>query len=138
MTDVQVAADVEQLLIAWALDTEAITAIFGTRIYTEIPGRDPEWPLLRFQRLGGAPVDARGFHDNPLVQVDVWGGPKATARLGMATVLAHIGQDIVGAHDLATVTASAVGSMTWLPDESFEPPRPRYTADVRLWLHQPT
>jgi hypothetical protein len=133
---VRIPADVERLLVTWALEVDDITDIFGDRIYTEVPGRDPEWPLLRFQRITGGPVDARGFLDSPLVQIDVWGGPKATARLGIETVRAHIGQSLPGyTDDDATVTATSLGSLGWLPDDDFEPPRPRYSADVRIWLH---
>ena len=134
MPDVPIPADAEQLMVAWALACDPITAIFGDRIYTEVPGRDPEWPLLRFQRVGGAPVDPRGLLTNPRIQIDVWGGPKATAYAGIATVLGHAGFNLVGAHDLGFVSAVAVGGPSWLPDEAFEPPRPRYSADVQLWL----
>lgn len=133
-----IAADVERLLVEWALAHDEIAAIFDDRIYTEIPGRDPGWPLLRFQRFGGGPTDRVAWLDAPRIQVDVWGGPKSTARLGMATVLGHLASDLPGAHDDAVVSAVEVGAMQWLPDPSFSTPRPRYSADVVVWLRPTT
>jgi hypothetical protein len=94
-----------------------------------------EFPLVRVQRIGGGPTTRLARLDNPLIQIDVWGGPKATARLGIATILAWSARALVGTHDLGVVNAVEAGSLRWLPDESFAPARPRYSADLQLWLH---
>lgn len=125
--------DVEKLLVDWALAHDEVAAIFEDRIYTAVP-KSPVFPLLQFQRIGGGPIDRVAWLDNPLVQVDVWGGAKVTARAGMATVLALVASDLPGSHDLGVVGATSVGAMSWLPDTSFNPPKPRYTADVSIWL----
>lgn len=131
----QVAVDAEKLVVDWLRTVDEVTDIFDARIYTEVPARDVEWPLLRVIRIGGAPTTRLARLDSPLMQLDVWGGPKATARLGLATALAHMATEMPGAHDLGVVTAVEVGGPQWLPDTEFTPARPRYSADVRLWTH---
>jgi hypothetical protein len=135
MSEPYLLPDVERLLVEWANEIDAIADIFDGRIFTEMPTEPGPNPLLRFQRVGGAPAERLHWLDVALVQVDVWGGPKATAREGMATVLAHAARDLPGTHDLGVVTACEVGSMRWLPDDGWAKPRPRYVADIQIWLH---
>jgi hypothetical protein len=135
--DVQIPVDAERLLVDWLRDIEAVAEIFDDRIYTEVP-RDPalqEFPLARVQRIGGAPTSRLARLDNPLMQIDVWGGPKATALLGIETIRAWATRTLVGTHEGGVVTGVQAGSLRWLPDESFAPARPRYSADLLLWLH---
>lgn len=132
---VQPAVDIERLLVWWCRSVDEIDDIYQGRIYTEIPNTPPSEPMLRIVRIGGAPTSRLARLDNPLVQLDSWGGPKATARLGIATVLAHMAASLVGSHDEGVVTAVETGTLTWLPDDFYSPPRPRYSADVSLWTH---
>ncbi|RTL08423.1 MAG: DUF3168 domain-containing protein [Acidimicrobiia bacterium] len=131
---VDLAPDAERLVATWLRDQDAVAAIFDDRVYTEIP-TSPVWPLARLVRIGGNPTDRLARLDSPLLQIDVWGGPKATAYAGIATILAHLASGLVGTHDLGTVTAVEVGGPSWLPDDTYQPARPRYSADVRLWVH---
>ena len=128
------AVDVERLVAAWLRDQDDIADIFDDRVYTEIPNA-PVWPLARVVRIGGNPTSRLARLDSPLLQIDVWGGPKATAYAGIATILAHMAAGLVGSHDLGTVSAVEVGGPSWLPDDTYQPARPRYSADVRLWVH---
>jgi hypothetical protein len=130
----QLAVDAERLAVNWCRNVPEITAYFGDRIYTELP-KSPVWPVLRIVRVAGAPTSRLARLDNPLLQIDVWGGPKVTARDGIATVLAHMAAELVGSHAEGAVTAVEVGSLSWRPDDFFTPARPRYQADVALWTH---
>lgn len=131
---VQPAVDIERLLVWWCRDIPEIAAIYGDRIYTEMPNT-PVFPLLRIVRVAGAPTSRLARLDNPLVQLDSWGGPKVTARDGIATVLAHMAAELVGTHPEGVVTAVEVGSLSYQPDTDLTPPHPRYSADVAIWTH---
>jgi hypothetical protein len=126
---------VEKLVVDWALTVDDLTDQFDGRIYTMLP-KDPVWPAARLNRIGGGPVGrAPHWLDQALIQVDVWGGPKSTTRLAAATFQAHLAQSLVGTHDLGTVTAVEVGGLTWLPDDTYAPAKPRYSFDVSVTLH---
>lgn len=130
----QILPDVERLTVTWLRDQVEAAAIFDDRIYTEIPN-SPTWPLARITRVGGGPTSRLARLDAAELQLDVWGGPKATAYDGFTTLLALMAGRMVGTHDLGVVSAVEVVSLRWLPDDSFTPARPRYSADVRVWLH---
>lgn len=130
----QILPDAERLTVTWLRDQPEAAAIFDDRIYTEIPN-SPVWPLARVTRVAGGPTSRLARLDSPLLQLDVWGGPKATAHDGIATLLALMAGRMVGTHDLGVVSAVEVGGPSWLPDDTYSPARPRYSADVRLWVH---
>lgn len=134
--DVHVLPDIEALVIAWALDTDEVNTV-GDRIYGALPN-DPIFPAIRVTRVGGAPPQRLHWLDEALLQVDVFGGPKATARLLAATFAAHISTNLAGVHDLGVVTAATAGGLQWAPDESYAPAKPRYTFDATVTYHPHT
>ena len=134
MTGLFLAPDIEQMVSSFLRDQPEATDILGDRIYTEIP-QSPTWPLARITLIDGAPTDRIGWLNSPLLQIEVWGGPKATAYTACATLTALM-RRMRGTHDLGVVTETeVVSSPTWRPDDTFKPAKPRYIAQVRLWVH---
>lgn len=83
----QVAVDVEELLIQGMLRPDFdIQDHFGTRVYVSVPA-DPVYPLLRIQRLGGTVLDSRMLWlDRARVQWDVWADTRKAAWRAADTV----------------------------------------------------
>lgn len=83
--------DMELILSGWLKDQTEVTAILGTRIVTEW-GKRQEWPALRITEIGGSVPDAFTYSAlTVLVQFDILGGAKKTARdaaLAVHSVLA--------------------------------------------------
>lgn len=133
MPDVHILPDVEQMVIQWALGTPAVNTV-SDRIYSAVPA-NPTFPLIRVTRIGGLPTSRLLWLDQASLQVDVWGGAKATARLVAETMRAHMSADLVGPHNPGSVTAVEVGGLTWLPDADYTPAKPRYTFDAAVYYH---
>lgn len=135
---VHVLPDVERLVIDWALSDAALTTaldpLVDGRIYGVVPAA-PVFPLVRVMRVGGSPSSRLLWLDEALLQVDVWGGPKATARLAAETLRAHMAASLPGGHALGIVSAVELGALSWLPDDSYVPSKPRYSFDVTVTYH---
>lgn len=128
---VTVLPDVERLVSVWL---RAHAEVSGS-VVTAIP-RDPSFPLVRLVRVGGAPVTQRPLHvDRATLQIDVWGGPKQTAQDLAQTVRGAIAQLEGTAQPEGVVSAVDFGPFQYLPDQDFEPARPRYQFDVDLTVH---
>ena len=121
--------DIEALVSQFLRDQDEIVALVDDRVYTAIPN-DPTWPLLRLQRVAGAPVLSRPLHvDAPVVQLDAYGGSKSQARTLIETARAVIAARLEGVHALGVVAGVTFGSMSWLPDTAYSPARSRFVAD---------
>ena len=132
---VAVLPDVEKLVIDWLLATPQVANLVGgDRIYSALP-KEPEWPAIRVVRFGGLRPQRLHWLDQASMQIDVWGGPKATARLVAATVDACLSTSLVGSHDLGVVTAVECSGPRWEPDASYAPARPRYVVEASIWFH---
>lgn len=112
-----------------------VQAIFGDEVYTELPVGHDTWPAARITRAGGAPAFAEPLVlDEPLIQVDVWGGPKVMAEQGAQTIRAALSTrlpfTVSGKGILGGVTA--FGGLRYIPDVTYDPARPRYVFDVSL------
>lgn len=125
--------DVERLLSEFLRDQPEVTDLLAARVYTVLP-RDKEFPLLRLVRLGGydEQICVPLVIDEAVVQMDVWGGPKALAYQAAATVRAVLSARLIGGHDEGVVQNIRHGALRYLPDEEFTPARPRYTFDVTV------
>lgn len=128
--------DVEALVSAYLRSRAEVTALVSTRVYTTIPGTDPQWPLVRVTRIGGAPVISRPLRlDAATIQVDCFGGPKATAWQIAETCRAVIAEADRYPHSAGYVTGVVFGSMNYLPDTAYSPAKPRYSFDVDVFVH---
>jgi len=129
--------DAEALLSAHLRADTDVQALVGQRVYTMLPSAK-EWPLVRLQRVGGpsdgTPTGYALLRDQALLQVECYGGPKAVAWQVANTVRASIAQTIAGPHTGGWCERATLGNTRYLPDESFDPARPRVLFDVTLFL----
>jgi len=127
--------DGEALVSGYLRARSEVTDLCGQRVYTELP-KDKTFPLVRLVRVGGSPpLDRPLRFDVARIQVDVWGGPKKTARDLAETIRQVLSElpdeDVVG----TVVSAVTYGPFAYLPDDDFAPAKPRYTFDVELSVH---
>lgn len=125
--------DAEALLSQFLRAQDEIVEQIADRVYTVMPER-PTWPLLRLFRVGGAPRLSRPLViDQPLLQLEAYGGTKKQAHDLIELVRSLIAARIEGVHDdVANVSGFGFGNLSWLPDNSYTPSRARYVADVEL------
>lgn len=131
--------DIESALVAWVRADTACSSLCSGRIYSALP-REPQFPAVRIWRVGGAaPWDRPLTHDGPLIQLDVWGGTKAQA----STLVEAVRSRIADAYSRDLGGGIVVGRVGWSnlsydPDSSYSPARPRFRADALLTHHRPT
>lgn len=129
--------DAEALTSYYLLNQSEVQTFAARRVYTEIP-KNPTWPLVRVTRIGGAPKISRPLYlDKAHLQLEVFGGPKATAFDLSCVCLDELSKLPVEAavQPLGIVTAVGFGPINaWMPDESVPTEkgkaRPRYISDV--------
>lgn len=126
--------DAELLVTAFLRQEESVTSQVGDNIFTELPGGFSAWPAVRVVRIGGSPAFQPLVLDQPLVQVDVWGGPKRTAVQVAEAIRSALAERLPFV--LPTVgTLGGVerfGSLRYSPDPTYDPARPRWTFEAVL------
>jgi hypothetical protein len=129
-----VTVDAERLTSAYLRAHPLMQAIVGDRIYTELPSR-AAFPLVKITLIGGEPVFSYPLYlDEAFLQFDCYGGPKVQARLLVDTVRELLAQaEFQSVHELGVVNSVRFGSLHYLPDDSFEPPKPRFIAEASLF-----
>jgi hypothetical protein len=132
-----VTVDVERLLSAWLRSRSEILTLIENRIYTEVPRQVPPDPFMRITQIGGAPVFSRPLYfDEAVIQFDFYGGPKATARLLMDTTRDLLAGPFYGVHvDVGTVTSVRFAETAYVPDDMYDPPRPRWASTASVFTH---
>lgn len=92
---------------------------------------------MRVSLIGGSPVYSRPlFLDEALIQIDAFGGPKVLARQLIDLTRAALAADFCGAHaGVGVVTSVSFGELAYIPDDTWEPPKPRYAATVSVYTH---
>lgn len=122
----------EVLTVAYLKASADVTALVGSRIGTELyAGSSPAVWLS----LVTGDERVRNHLVAPVLDVRSYGGNKADADELARTVHAVM-HAMPGTH--ATGIVTDVASLTlpfWIPDEGFEPPRPRYLGTYQLTLH---
>lgn len=133
MTDLLL-PDVERLVSGYLRAHVGVAGVVGDRVYTAMPAqRSPELALVLVQRIGGTPPLSHPLVvDEAQLQVDAYGGPKVVAWEAMAHVLAAFDELEGVVLPEGYVSAVRQGAVRWQPDETFDPWRPRYVADVTL------
>lgn len=140
MADVVLLPDAEQIISTYLRSRDEVTDLVEQRVWTELPGlreNQEEWrfPCVRLVRIGGRPMLDRPLHiDQPRLQLDAWGGPKATARKVLETCRAVLADAHAAHHDGAVIAGVGFGPFSYLPDQDFTPARPRYTTDATVTL----
>lgn len=128
--------DVERLLSGFLRGRTEVTDIVSDRVYTELPSR-ATFPLVRLTLIGGRPVmSVPLWLDEAYIQIDAYGGPKVQARLLVDTIRSLLATETFRRnHDLGVVTDCQFGELRYLPDDTFDPPKPRFVADVSIYAH---
>lgn len=126
--------DVEALVSQYLRSQSEVTAYTSQRVYTALP-ESKDYPLVRIVRIGGAPPMSRPMYvDAAHLQIDVWGGSKATALDTIDAIREELAKivDEAPVQPLGVVCGVRFGPLAYLPDEAFEPPKPRYALDVTV------
>lgn len=133
------APDVEAIVINYLLGRAEVTAIFGTRIGTELDLTGPApLPALRIGTVGGVVGTPRRL-DGTSIQLESWADDRITARDGLAATRAVLLEEgagsIVGTHaGLGVVTGTSDGQLPRpLPDP--ETDRPRWLCVLYVYAH---
>jgi hypothetical protein len=131
-----VTVDAERLLSAYLRAWPAVTAIVGDRVYTDLPSR-ATFPLIRLTQLGGRPLYSNPLYiDEAFIQIDAYGGPKVIARQIVDVVReALVTSQFITKHDTGTVSNVVFGELAYIPDDTYDPAKPRYTAEVSILTH---
>ena len=126
--------DVERLVSSYLRAHAGVANVVGDRVYTAMPAQgDPSSPLVLVQRIGGTPPLSHPLVvDEAQLQIDAYGGPKVVAWAALANVLAAFDELEGVVLPEGYVSAVRQGAIRWQPDETFDPWRPRYVADVTL------
>jgi hypothetical protein len=127
--------DAERLLSGWLRGRLDVTTLVQDRVYTAIPNR-AVFPFVRITQIAGSPVFSRPLYlDEAYIQIDAYGGPKALARQIIDTIRQALADEFVGHHPDGTVTCVNFGDLSYVPDDSYEPPQPRYLAMASIYTH---
>lgn len=128
--------DTERLVSAWLRARTDITDIVEDRVYTEIPNR-AVFPFLRITQIGGTPVYSHPLYlDESYLQFDAYGGPKVQARLLIDTVRQALADEFTGTHPgVGVVTSVRFGDLSYIPDDGYAPPKPRFLAMASIYTH---
>ncbi len=134
------AVDTERLLSAWLRAQPEIQAIVADRVYTELPTHVVT-PALRLTLIGGAPVYSWPLWlDESYVQFDAYGGPKVLARQLIDTTRALLSSPAFQTVHTGAGVVTCVEwlELTYLPDDGYEPAKPRYVASASVYTHPET
>ena len=126
--------DVEALVSQYLRSQSEVTAYVGQRVYTALP-ETKAYPLVRLTRIGGVPPMSRPLHmDAARLQIDVFGGSKATAFDTVDAIRQELAKlvDEDPVQPLGVVCGVRFGPLAYLPDESYVPAKPRYAQDVTV------
>lgn len=136
--------DVGRLVIAYLLTITEVTAIVSNRIGNVLYAGSG--PAVQVNDITGDELVPRHL-DAAHLQVDAWGGNRAQsldlARTVRAALLEMPAATVTALHTVpvpswATGVATDVATLTrprWLPDDSVNPPRPRFSGDYQVIAH---
>jgi len=118
--------NMESLVSAFLRDQAELVDLVDDRVYTAIP-KGAVYPLVRVTQILDTPAGAPLWSVAYSVQVEAFGGTKATAWLIASTARAAIDLRIKGEHlGFGVVNGTTPGSLLDLPDEDHEPAKPRW------------
>jgi hypothetical protein len=131
-----VTVDAERLVAGWLRARPEITAIVDDRVVTVVPNR-AVFPFVKVSQIAGSPVFSRPLYlDESYLQIDAYGGPKALARQLIDLTRVAMTDELVGHHPgVGTVTCVTWGDLSYLPDDSYLPPQPRWLAMASVYTH---
>lgn len=131
-----IVVDAERLLSGWLRARPEIAAIVEDRVVTTVPNR-AVFPFLKITQLAGTPVFSRPLYlDEAYIQIDAYGGPKVLARQLIDLTREAMSEDFCGHHaGVGVVTSVTFGDLSYIPDDAYEPPQPRWLAMASVYTH---
>lgn len=130
---VAVLPDAEALLARFLREDVDVAALVGDNVFTALPAGFDAWPAVRLTRVsGGPPWQHPLVLDQPQLQIDVFGGTKEQARLIVDTIRAVADERLPAVHSEGIVYRVNQGVVSYIPDQTFDPARPRYLFDLTL------
>lgn len=127
--------DIERLVSNYLRSNADVTALVGQHVYTVLPkDASAKFPLVRLTRVTGGPLFSQPLrYDEAHLQVDCWGGSKLVAWQTAATIAAVLAEGgLIGTQAEGVVVNVEVAGLQDLPDDSFDPPQPRWVLDVNV------
>lgn len=131
--------NMEKIVSGWLRTVPELEDLVDDRVYTATPAK-PDFPLIRVLQI----IDIKVTRQ-PLwivayqIQVEAFGGGKAMALLVATTAAAALDQRLAGVIEVdseaAVVTGVDVGGLMDLPDEDYEPARPRFLFTSTITAH---
>lgn len=125
--------DTDRVLANWLRAQPEVVRLVGDRVYTTFPRKAGGECLILVRRTGGTPPVPRPLvYDQALTQVDVYGGGRGEAYEVVAVVRAVCSERAGGTP--SGTPAIVVGALRYVPDEIYDPPRPRYVCDLEVYV----
>lgn len=131
----RVAADAEAICIAILLADADVTAIFGTRIGSELDLSGPEaLPALRVTTVSTRPIVRRHL-DGSSVQLESWSSSRLKAKQNLEVARGALLKDgLAGPYQHAGPPITELGVLTGITDGTGPVPRPDPATDTPRWL----
>lgn len=135
MEDLIIPPNMEALVSRFLRSQPEVADIVDDRTYTALPA-DADFPAIRVIQLNDTKVTRQ-----PLwvvaynIQIECWGGRKIEAWRGAATAMAALDQRLEGEVDDAVITGVDIGPLMDIPDDDYEPARPRYLFTSTITAH---
>jgi hypothetical protein len=130
--------NLEALVSAFLRDQPEVAALTddGERIYTAIPGKAGSAPMVRVTQIYETKLTSRPLWiTQTQIQIESWGGTKAQALTLGRTVEAVMAARVVDDHVLGVVVGYNGGALIDLPDEDYDPARPRFLGTSTITAH---
>lgn len=137
MTDpLVILPNIEAVLSQFYRDQPELVDLIGDRVYTAIPKGAGGDPLLRVTLIGDEKVTSRPLWIARFsVQTEAYGGSKVQAHELARTAEGLLHARAIGVQDTAVIVGVDGGPMIDLPDEEYEPARPRFLFTSTITAH---
>lgn len=127
--------DAERLTARFLREHPAMVALVEDRVVTVVPNR-ATFPFVKVSQIAGSPRFSIPLYlDESYLQIDAYGGPKALARQIIDTARTVLAEDFIGNHAEGVVTCVTFGDLSYIPDDAYEPPQPRWLATASVYTH---
>lgn len=137
MTDpLVILPNMEAVLSQFYRDQPEVSDLVGDRVYTAIPKGAGGAPLVRVTLIGDEKVTSRPLWIfRAQIQTEAYGGTKAQAHELARTLEGCLHARAIGVQDTAVIVGVDGGPMIDLPDEEYEPARPRFLFTSTITAH---
>lgn len=133
--EVIILPDVELLVRNFLIAQPETVAITDTRWYSELP-KTKAFPVGRVHQFNSLRSTTRArWLSTSVLQIEAYGGPKATAKLLAETAAGVIEARLPGVHDEGVVTGVVTYGMRDEPDTEFAPAQPRWLFIAEITAH---